>query len=70
MAWSLRSLRDRFYAWVVVKGITYAFERLAAAQLGLKLGQALDDRFGKDRTDVVQKELAAWLERVARELRA
>ena len=69
MAWSLSSLRDKWYAWVIAKATVLAFSYLSAQQLGLKLGQALDDKFGKARTATVQQELATWRERGAKELK-
>ena len=69
MAWSLRNLRDKITLRAISKGAVYGFQYLAAKRLGERLNQAMDREFGKDRSDVVQKELAAWLESVAKELR-
>ena len=67
MAW-LQTLRNRFYAWAISRAVIYGFQELASAKLGEKLNRVMDDQWGADRSNVMQKEVAAWLRQVAKEL--
>ena len=61
-------LRGRLEAAIIAKAVALAFNRLKAQRLGAKLNAEMDRRFGRDRSDAVQKELAGWLRQVADEL--
>ena len=65
-----RRLKDRLAEWLLPHAIAYGFEHLSRQELGIKLRDALDARFGEDRADTVQKELARWLKEVAEQLDA
>lgn len=60
-----RRLKDRLAKWLLPHAIAYGFEHLSRKQLGTRLNAAMDERFGKNRSDQIQKELAIWLREVA-----
>ena len=65
-----RRLKDRLAEWLLPHAIAYGFEHLSLKELGTRLNAAMDERFGKDRSDQIQKELAKWLKEVAEQLDA
>lgn len=67
--WWLQA-KSKFQTWLLSKAVVWAFQSLTAHHVGQKLNQAMDQQFGKERSDVVQNELAKWLHQVAQELDA
>lgn len=69
MTW-WRSLQRQFKAWVFTRAVLFGAQELVKLQLGTRLNEAMDKKFGKARADVVQRELATWLRSIAQELSA
>ena len=63
-----RGVRSGFQAWAFTRVVVYGFGYLKHQHVGQQLNQATDQKFGKDKADAVQKELAVWLRQVANEL--
>ena len=63
----LRNLKDKLVSWAVVKLVYLAFSRMESENVGRKLDAFLDAKL-KDKSEKLQKPLAAWLHQVASQL--
>ena len=63
-----RQRRRAFQGWLFTKAVVYGFEYLKDQHLGQRLNTAMDAKFGVERSNTVQKELATWLRAMATEV--
>ena len=64
------SLRSQFEGWLIVKGVSQAFERLESQHVGHLLDAWLDHQYGPGRSEEMQQRLVAWLRAIIQELEA